>query len=117
MKTKKRISLDSVFDIPIIADQLTEIKKSVIVESEQIQLNNIVERSESTVNYRKSTKQASGNRPDVKQQTAYIPLPVYDQLRRLAFEEERKMHDYLMEGLDLVFKNRGLPAINEITRK
>jgi len=48
-------------------------------------------------------------RPDVKQQTVYLPLAVYEQLRSLAFEERRKMHDYLLEGLDRVFTDRGLP--------
>ena len=38
----------------------------------------------------------------VKQQTAYLPDKVHEQLRHLAFEERGKMHDYLMEGLDLV---------------
>ena len=58
-----------------------------------------------------------GNRPRVKQQTAYLPLPVYEQVRRLAFEEHAKMHDFLMEGLDHVFKDRGLPSINDLTGK
>jgi hypothetical protein len=54
-------------------------------------------------------------RPGVKQQTAYLPDPVHEQLRRLAFEEKgTKMHDYLMEGLDLVFAKRGLPSIGEL---
>ena len=46
-------------------------------------------------------------RPGLKQQTAYLPEPVYEQLRLLAFEERRKMHDLLMEGLDMVFKTAG----------
>jgi len=56
----------------------------------------------------------SGNRPGVKQQTAYLKLPIYEQLRRLAFEERAKMHDYLIEGLDLVFLKRGLPGVKEL---
>ena len=57
----------------------------------------------------------SGRRPGIKQQTAYLALPVYEQVRRLAFEENTKMHTLLMEGLDRVFKNRGLPSIAELT--
>ena len=56
----------------------------------------------------------SGNRPGVRQQTAYLRIPVHEQLRRLAFEERRKMHDYFIEGLDLVFRKRGLPGISEL---
>ena len=56
-------------------------------------------------------------RPGIKQQTAYLAVPVYEQVRRLAFEENTKMHTLLMEGLDWVFKNRGLPSIAELTSK
>jgi hypothetical protein len=54
-------------------------------------------------------------RPGLKQQTAYLPEAVYEQLRALAFEERRKMHDLLMEGLDMVFKQRGLRSIEDLT--
>ena len=60
-------------------------------------------------------KPGGGKRPGVRQQTAYLPEAVYQQLRRLAFEEEAKMHDYLMLGLDLVFKEKGLKSISELT--
>ena len=40
-----------------------------------------------------------------------------EQLRKLAFDEEGKMHDYLLEGLDLVFRQRGLPGIAELKKK
>ena len=59
--------------------------------------------------------QVEGKRPGVKQQTVYLPLRVHEQLRRLAFEEQARMHDYLLEGLDLVFLQRGLPSITELT--
>jgi len=61
----------------------------------------------------------AGNRrrPGLKQQTAYLPEPVYEQLRALAFEERRKMHDLLMEGLDMVFKQRGLRSIENLTNR
>lgn len=59
--------------------------------------------------------QHEGRRPDVKQQTVYLPIKVHEQLRRLAFDERAKMHDYLLEGLDLVFRARGLRSIAELT--
>ena len=55
-------------------------------------------------------------KPKTVQQTAYLPAPVHEQLRRLAFEERAKMHDYIMEGLDLVFQKRGLPSISDLKR-
>jgi hypothetical protein len=47
--------------------------------------------------------------------TVYVPPGVYEQWRQLAFEERKKMHDYLMEGLDMVFRNRGLKSVAELT--
>ena len=64
-----------------------------------------------------NTATTSSKRPGIKQQTAYLALPVYEQVRRLAFEENTKMHTLLMEGLDRVFKDRGLPSITELTGK
>lgn len=55
-----------------------------------------------------------GKRPGVKQQTVYLTTAVHEQLRRLAFEERARMHDYLMEGLDRVFQARGLPSTTEL---
>jgi hypothetical protein len=55
-----------------------------------------------------------GKRPGLKQQTAYLPEPIYEQLRRLGFEEKRKMHSYIMEGIDRVFRDSGLPSIKDL---
>ena len=63
----------------------------------------------------RTIRKSIGQRRRVKQQTAYLPVPVYERIRRLAFEENTKMHSLLMEGLDRVFKDRGLPSIAEIT--
>ena len=66
---------------------------------------------------RRKRPASSGKRPRVKQQTAYLPLPVYEQLRRLAFDETTKMHTLLMEGLDRVFEDRGLLSIAELKNR
>lgn len=52
-----------------------------------------------------------------KKQSLYLDEPVYEQLRKLAFDERRKMHDYLIEGLDRVFRDRGLPGIAELAKE
>ena len=51
------------------------------------------------------------------QQTVYLPPAVHDQLRELAFSERAKMHTLIMEGLDAVFRARGLKSIEELTGK
>jgi hypothetical protein len=52
-----------------------------------------------------------------KKLSAYLAEPVWEQLRKLAFDERRKMHDYLMDGLDLEFRKRGLPSIAELQKE
>ena len=52
----------------------------------------------------------------IHRQTVYLPHSVYEQLRQLAFDERLKMHDYLMQGLDLVFQNKGLPKYLALAR-
>lgn len=60
---------------------------------------------------------------EIVRQTLYLSLPVFDQLRELFFEEQRgqvkrrRMHDYFLEGIDLLFKDRGLKSIKELTGK
>ena len=66
---------------------------------------------------RRRGRRRSVRRPGIKQQTAYLPLPVYEQLRHLAFDEKVKMHALLMEGLDRVFADRGLLSIAELKNR
>ena len=61
-------------------------------------------------------ERSPGQRAHVKQLTLYVPHPVYKHLRELAFHEEKRMHSLLMEGLDRVFADRGLPSIEQLTR-
>ena len=109
MSAKKRTSLDAVFgteDLPV-AEQSSKSKEGH--KSVQPVKPTAVD----------SAPRASGGampkRPNFKQHTAYLPLAVHEQIRKLAFEEDRKMHDYLVEGLDRVFADRGLPAIKDIS--
>lgn len=53
--------------------------------------------------------------PQTVRASLYLPKAVHRQLRELAFANDRKMHDYLLEGLDLVFRQHGLRPINELT--
>ena len=47
----------------------------------------------------------------------YLEDPVFDQMRSIAFEERVKMHQLLLEAVDLLLKKRGAPSIRELTRK
>jgi hypothetical protein len=56
-------------------------------------------------------------RPDIKHTSVYLPEAAYEALRQVAFEERRKIHDLLMEGVELALKKRGYPAIAEMKSK
>ena len=62
-------------------------------------------------------RRTGGTKATTIQQAVYLPPAVHDQLRELAFAERAKMHGLLMEGLDLVFRKRGLKSITELTGK
>lgn len=47
------------------------------------------------------------SRPGKRQVSVYLPVPVHEHLRRLAFESRRSMHSILMEGLDRVLREHG----------
>ena len=49
------------------------------------------------------------------QQTLYLHPAVHNQLRDLAFAERAKMHTLVMEGLDAVFRKRGMKSIADLT--
>jgi hypothetical protein len=106
MSAKKRTSLDAVFGIedPIVSP----LKKNR--EKSKAELA-----STATMSAPEAERGGDLKRPNVKQHTAYLPLAVHEQLRKLAFEENRKMHDYLVEGLDRVFADRGLPALKDLS--
>ena len=46
---------------------------------------------------------------DVQHTSVYIPRAAYERLREVAFAERVKMHDLIMQGLDLVIEKRGHP--------
>lgn len=62
-------------------------------------------------------------KPEIIRHMLYLPLPVYDQLHELIFEEQRgqakrrKTHDYLLDAIDLLFKEKGLKSISELMSK
>ena len=62
-------------------------------------------------------RKASGQAPLKKravQQSLYLDQPVYEQLRELAFHERKAMHALVLEGLDLLFKKRGLKSLGQL---
>jgi hypothetical protein len=56
-------------------------------------------------------------RPDIKHTSVYLPVAAYEALRQVAFNERRKIHDLLMEGVELTLKKRGFPALADMKGK
>jgi hypothetical protein len=44
----------------------------------------------------------------------YLPEPVYEALRKIAFGERVKIHDLAMEGIDAVLRKRGYPSAESL---
>jgi len=108
MSAKKRTSLEAVFGgDDLHATSPTNKRGAKIALEEPLTATEEIPAQQGRVGEPK--------RPAVKQHTAYLPLPVHEQLRKLAFEEDGKIHDYIIEGLDLVFADRGLPSIKDLS--
>ena len=58
-----------------------------------------------------------GNRPNGHPSSTrglYLPEPVYEALRKIAFEERLKIHDVVLEGIDIALRRRGYPSIEDL---
>ena len=49
-----------------------------------------------------------------KQLSVYLEPPVHDQLRDIAYTERTKIHQLMLESLDLLFKARGASSIQQL---
>ena len=56
-------------------------------------------------------------RADIKHTSVYLPEAAYEALRQVAFDERRKIHDLLMEGVELALKKRGHPTLADMKTK
>jgi hypothetical protein len=73
----------------------------------------------------KNASQASqrAGKPEIVRHMLYLPLPVYNQLQELVFEEQRgqakrrKTHDYLLDAINLLFREKGLKSISDLMEK
>jgi len=53
-------------------------------------------------------------RPSIVHSSLYLPEPVYEALRKIAFDERLKIHDVVMEGIDAVLRRRGYPSVETL---
>jgi hypothetical protein len=50
-------------------------------------------------------------RPSIVHSSLYLPEPLHKALRKVAFDERLKIHDTVLEGIDLALRRRGYPPI------
>jgi hypothetical protein len=50
-------------------------------------------------------------RPSIVHSSLYLPEPVYEALRKIAFDERRKIHDVVLEGIDAALRRRGYSSV------
>ena len=56
-------------------------------------------------------------RPTTVHSSLYLPEGVYEALRKVAFDERKKIHDLVLEGVDGVLRRRGLPSVEALRSK
>jgi len=52
--------------------------------------------------------------PHVVHSSLYLPGPVHDALREIAFRERCKIHDVIMQGIDTALRRRGYPSVERL---
>jgi hypothetical protein len=60
------------------------------------------------------TAPVRAGRPSIVHTSLYLPEPVYEALRKIAFEERLKIHDVVLEGIDLALRRRGYAPIESL---
>ena len=53
-------------------------------------------------------------RSSVVHSSLYLPEPVYEALRKIAFDERVKIHDLVLEGIDAALRRRGYPSVESL---
>jgi hypothetical protein len=61
-----------------------------------------------------SADRKQAERPSIVHSSLYLPEPVYEALRKIAFEERLKIHDVVLEGIDLALRRRGYPSVDSL---
>ena len=56
----------------------------------------------------------AGSSRATKPSRLYLPGPMYEALRETAFKERCKIHDLVMQGIDLALRRRGYPSVEDL---
>jgi hypothetical protein len=56
-------------------------------------------------------------RPDIVHTSVYLPEAAHEALREAAFKERVRIHDIIMQGIEMALRKRGYPAMAELKAK
>lgn len=59
----------------------------------------------------------SAAKTEVVKSTVYFPKPVHEKLREIAFTQNCKVHDLVLEGLSHVLKEHGYAGVEELKQE
>lgn len=120
---KKRPTLDAFLNLQADNDA-EEHSSKASGQSAETRSTKVIEKKERKVTSENvSDSPPKSDKHEIVRHMLYLPLPVYDQLQGLIYEEQRgqakrrKTHDYLLDAIDLLFKKKGLKSIAELTKK
>ncbi|SER02448.1 hypothetical protein SAMN05216548_11082 [Faunimonas pinastri] len=93
--------------------------KSIVAASQPIPLHgeSSVVRLQTATEAAPQDKAKTTLKQRAKQLSVYLEPPVYDQLRDLAYTERSKIHTLMLEALDMLFTQRGVPSIRELEKR
>jgi hypothetical protein len=61
-----------------------------------------------------SAARTPAERSSIVHSSLYLPEPVYEALRKIAFDERIKIHDLVLEGIDAVLRRRGYSSVENL---
>lgn len=118
---KKRPTLDAFLGSQAVTSSAVSTDKIVAEKPKQTPAKTVAKKPAKKEPVSQSVPVVEENvKHEVIRHMLYLPLPVYDQLQGLIFEEQRgqtkrrKTHDYLLDAIDLLFKEKGLKSISEL---
>ena len=53
-------------------------------------------------------------RSPIVHSSLYLPEPVYEALRKIAFDERLKIHDIVLEGINSALRRRGYSSLENL---
>ena len=61
-----------------------------------------------------SAARMPAERPAVVHSSIYLSEPIYEALRKIAFQERLKIHDIVLEGIEAALRRRGYPSVDSL---